>query len=1523
MNSLFALLRSGHARILVLFLSLPFIAALYAAEPGLVLPPAPHNEADGIIRVAWGNPPGVGEAPEWSYMTVDIQPAGGPNFAPTPPIAPGRYPLWCFDVNTEIDPGMGTLYGGYLYSSTDPTASFNAFLPNHPNVIQGPETWKKINYLINHRLLACDGTVPTMWEVQHAIFALFGQPGLPSPPYPSVRANVVQCLVDEANANAATWQLSCGDKVAVIYNIDVNWDASLPDVQLVFLEVPVSCASLGNYVWYDVNANGKQDGGELGVPNVQVQLYRCVDNALVATTMTDANGLYLFNGLLPNDYYVKVVAPAGYIFTSKNAAGTTGENDSDADDTGLMTCTTLSDGENDLSWDTGLYQLAAIGDRVWHDVNVNGVQDVGETGVNGVTVELYNCVGDVLVATSVTAGDGLYSFTIPPGDYYVKFTNLPAGYVFTASVAGGLSDPSDSDANTLTGKTDCTTIVSGENDTTWDAGIYIPASLGNRVWFDTNANGVQDPGELGVDNVTVELYACAGDVLLASTTTTGGGLYGFKVFPGDYYVKFSSLPVGYKFTTNVAGSASDPTDSDANAVSGKTDCTTIAPGENDDSWDAGLVAIPPLTLQCAGGTGQVGMAYNSSLVVAGGTPPYTFSIAAGSLPPGLSLNGTTGAITGTPTAAGAFNFTAKVVDSMAGTAFSTTSNCSITVGEAPCIPSTFAFSGNTSTWGSKGNIRTYTVNGISVKVSAFSRAKSGSNPWDPAYLGAYSGGLGVTDESEGWVSGNSHTVDNIGRHNFVLFEFSQPVVVNRAFLGYVVADSDLSVWAGNATDPYNNHLTLSDSLLSGLTRQDNTTESGSPRWANLSSEMSGNVLVISAWLDDTSAEDEFKIGALDICQPPSPVALACVADGTGIAGFAYSSSLVATGGVPGYTFSITSGSLPPGLTLNTSTGAITGTPTTVGTFAFTAKVVDSTGATGEHTTSKQCSIKIDQKTPPKVTLQCVSKSTGKVGEVYSASFDAGGGTPPYTFSLVSGTLPNGLTLNTSTGALTGTPTKAGVFNFSVKVVDSKGNTGSNAATVECCVTISGPPDVKLVCASQGSGVVGTAYSSSLTASGGTPGYTFYILSGQLPKGLTLKQSTGLITGTPTHPGTYCFTVKVIDSKGEKDTVECCIKITAPLCVQSTFAFSGSTSTSGSKGNTRTYTVNGISVKVSAFSRAKSGSNPWDPAYLGAYSGGLGVTDESEGSGGGNSHTVDNVGRHNFVLFEFSQPVVVNRAFLGYVVADSDLSIWIGNASNPFNNHLTLSDSLLTGFKREDNTTESGNTRWADFNSSQTAGNVLVIAGWLDDTSAEDEFKIGALDICVGQGQSDNDIPSPWQTKDIGSVEKKGFASYSGGTFTVAGSGNDLGGWDGKDEFRFLYQTGSSNCTVIAKVQSIQDTQDGATAGVMIRDSLGSDAKFAAALVTPENGILQQTRSSTGGNTSTKTDSGPTAPYWVKIVRDGHTFTMYRSSNGSSWTQIDQPVTIYMGSSVYIGLVTNSRKDGVICTATFSNVTASP
>ena len=358
---------------------------------------------------------------------------------------------------------------------------------------------------------------------------------------------------------------------------DLSWDAGLY----------LPAASLGDRVWLDANRDGVQDGSESGILGVTVNLTDCNGNILKSAT-TDATGNYLFTDLEPGkSYAVQFVAPTGYVFTAQNT-GSDDAADSDADASGKTVCTDLAAGETDLTWDAGLYLPAAsLGDRVWIDANKNGVQDAGESGFGGVVVKLIDCSTKVVLKTTTTAANGYYLFTdLVPGSYAVQF-EAPTGYVLTTQYSGG-DDTLDSDADPTTGTTACTDLIAGENDMTWDAGLYLPgASLGDRVWLDTDRDGFQDAGEPGLEGVTVKLTDCSGNVLY-STTTGANGLYQFTdLAPGSYAVQFEK-PAGYTFSSSTAGPASDPLDSDADPTTGGTDCTTLAAGENDPTWDAGL-----------------------------------------------------------------------------------------------------------------------------------------------------------------------------------------------------------------------------------------------------------------------------------------------------------------------------------------------------------------------------------------------------------------------------------------------------------------------------------------------------------------------------------------------------------------------------------------------------------------------------------------------------------------------------------------------------------------------------------------------------------------------------------------------------------------------------------------------------------------------------------------------------------------------------------------------------------------------
>ncbi|WP_461137389.1 SdrD B-like domain-containing protein, partial [Spirosoma terrae] len=339
-------------------------------------------------------------------------------------------------------------------------------------------------------------------------------------------------------------------------------------------------ASLGDFVWVDVNQNGQQDIGEPGLPGVVVTLLDGT-NTPIASTTTNASGLYSFTGLTPGvPYSVSFTTPTNYTATLANV----GNDLTDSDPVGGVTApVTLTSGENNTNVDAGfILRVASLGDFVFEDANRNGQQDVGEPGIPGVTVTLLS--SGTLVATTTTNASGLYSFTgLTPGvPYSVSFT-APAGYSATLQNIG--SDLTDSDGNPVTGLTGVYSLTANEFNPTVDMGYYRPASLGDFVWVDVNQNGQQDIGEPGLPGVVVTLLDGT-NTLIASTTTNASGLYSFTgLTPGVPYSVSFTTPANYTATLSNVGN--DLTDSDP--VGGVTAPVTLTSGENNTSLDAGFL----------------------------------------------------------------------------------------------------------------------------------------------------------------------------------------------------------------------------------------------------------------------------------------------------------------------------------------------------------------------------------------------------------------------------------------------------------------------------------------------------------------------------------------------------------------------------------------------------------------------------------------------------------------------------------------------------------------------------------------------------------------------------------------------------------------------------------------------------------------------------------------------------------------------------------------------------------------------
>src|SRR6185503_14925313 len=216
------------------------------------------------------------------------------------------------------------------------------------------------------------------------------------------------------------------------------------------------------------------------------------------------------------------------------------------------------------------------------------------------------------------------------------------------------------------------------------------------------------------------------------------------------------------------------------------------------------------------------------------------------------------------------------------------------------------------------------------------------------------------------------------------------------------------------------------------------------------------------------------------------------------------------GGVTPYSWSITAGSLPAGLSISPSTGVISGTPTAQGTSNFTVQVKDSPGA------AATAAVSITINSPLSLTNVLPN---GTVGIAYSASITAAGGTTPYACS-ITGSLPAGLSL--SGCIVSRTPTVAGSATVTVKVTDAS----SPSQAVSQVETIVISPATLTLGSPLPNGTVGVAYNGNITASGGTTPYSCSI-TGALPAGLGIAGCT--VSGTPTVAGSVTVLVKVTDA----------------------------------------------------------------------------------------------------------------------------------------------------------------------------------------------------------------------------------------------------------------------------------------------------------------------------------------------------------------------------------------------------------
>jgi hypothetical protein len=627
----------------------------------------------------------------------------------------------------------------------------------------------------------------------------------------------------------------------------------------------------------------------------------------------------------------------------------------------------------------------------------------------------------------------------------------------------------------------------------------------------------------GTFNLAVNGPLSATQAIASKTLTVATSATAFRpVFPAGGTAPYTfavspALPSALALNTSTGNIAGTPGATSAPATftitvtdaAGATAANTFSLSVNAAVSATQAVATKVLTV----GVAAPGF---TPVTAAGGVSPYTFGISP-ALPAGLVLSGSSGAITGTPAASlAATTYTITAADTVGGSA---TATFSLTVNAAPT--STLAVASNALT------INRAAVAFTPVTATGGSGALTYSvSPALPAGLSLNSASGAISGTPTAASAATNYTVtatDTLGAATSKTFALTvNPAVVasqavaSRTLTAGAAAVAFTPVTATGGTGAYT--FAISPALPTGLTLNGTTGAiSGTPTVA-------ATAATYTVTVTDTlgaSASQTFSLTVNGAVTAAQAIASKVLTAGTAATTF---TPVTAAAGTTPYAFTIAP-TLPGGLTLNATTGAISGTPTAaLATTTFTITVTDASNATASRTFTLTVNGSV-------VATPTIANKTLTAGSAAAAftPVTASGGTSPYTFAITPA-LPAGLSLNTTTGAISGTPTvAAAAANYTVTASDSLGSaaTGTFGLTVNAALAAgTGPISSRILTA----GSAATPF-QPLPLTGGTPPYVWSIAPA-LPSGLTLTTSTGMISGTPAAAAAVTnYTVTGTDSVG--------------------------------------------------------------------------------------------------------------------------------------------------------------------------------------------------------------------------------------------------------------------------------------------------------------------------------------------------------------------------------------------------------